>query len=296
MLKRRRKLLLMAFLAFIAAPSLPSLLQDPGLASAFVSSPAATAARDPAHLLSPLDGKRIPASKVKAPILLYHYIEPLSPANWNDRQRADFITTPEDFEKHLQYLRSNDYVSIDLYQLYDSLIADKSLPAKAVVFTFDDGEISQYTCAFPLMKKYGFTGTIFVITMFADEERKGYITWDQAMEMARDGWRLEPHTKWHPSLRGNSRQYQFEQIGGSAEALSKHLGYMPRFFSYPYGEYDATSIQVAREVGLLGAVTTTPGDRDNLMSIYELPRTELFASTTQKVFQKLLAGHRSRPL
>lgn len=293
MLKGKRKLLLIALLAFIAAPSLPTLLKEPGPACAFVSSPAATAPRDPAHLLPPLEGKRIPAGKVKTPILLYHYIEPLSPANWNDRLRADFITTPEDFEKHLQYLRSNDYVSIDLYQLYDSLTANKPLPAKAVVFTFDDGEISQYTCAFPLMRKYGYTGTIFVITQFADECRMGYINWGQAMEMARAGWRLEPHTKWHPSLRGNSRQYQHEQIGGSAEALSKHLGYMPRFFSYPYGEYDATSIEVAREVGLLGAVTTTPGDVDSLMSIYELPRTELFTSTTQKVFQKLLTGHRS---
>jgi peptidoglycan/xylan/chitin deacetylase (PgdA/CDA1 family) len=187
-----------------------------------------------------------------------------------------------------RYLKDNNYVSRDLYQLYDSLTKGTPLPPKSVVITFDDGDISQYTQAFPLMKKYGFTGTVFIITQFTDEARKGYMNWDQALEMARAGWRLEPHTKWHPSLRGNSREYQREQIRGSAEVLRQRLGYMPRFFSYPYGEYDATSIAVARETGLWGAVTTTPGDKQNRLSIYELPRTELFSSTTQQIFKKLL--------
>jgi peptidoglycan/xylan/chitin deacetylase (PgdA/CDA1 family) len=292
MIKRKRILLLVASVAFAAVFSLTALLREPGPACASDFLSAATAPRGPARLLPPACGKRVPAAKVESPVLLYHYVEPLSPANCKDRLRADFITTPEDFEKHLQYLHNNDYVSIDLYQLYDSLTADKPLPAKAVVFTFDDGDISQYTCAFPLMKTYGFTGTIFMVTQFTEENRKGYITWDQAMEMARAGWRLELHTKWHPSLCGNSREYQLEQIGGSAEALEKRLGYMPRFFSYPYGEYDATSIEVACEVGLWGAVTTTPGDMDSLLSIYELPRTELFAFTTQKAFRNLVSGHR----
>lgn len=230
--------------------------------------------------------------EMETTILLYHYIEPLSPANSTDKLRANYITTPETLEKHLKYLRDNNYVSIDLYQLYDSLNNGTELPEKTVVITFDDGDVSVYTYAFPLMNRYGFTGTIFMITQFTEENRKGFLTWDQALEMARAGWRLEPHTKTHPSLRGNSREYQREQINGSIQSLKERLGYMPRFFAYPYGEYDATSIAVACEVGLWGAVTTNPDDSNSRLSIYELPRDELFHTTTMQSFKNYLDDHK----
>ena len=168
------------------------------------------------------------------------------------------------------------------------------LPPNRVVITFDDGDISLYTRAFPLMRKYGFTGTVFMITRFTDEGRAGYLTWDQALEMARAGWRLEPHTKTHPSLKWSSEESQREEIVGSMEALKARIGYTPRFFAYPYGLYDDVSLKVAREAGLWGAVTTEPGDQHSLLTAFELPRMEVFSSTSRQAFARFLEDDRGR--
>lgn len=231
-----------------------------------------------------------------ATILLYHYIEDLSSVGNTDGLRRDFITTAEAFESQIRYLHDNAYQSIDLYRLHNAMTKGEPLPPRSIVITFDDGDSSVYARAFPLMRQYGFTGTIFMITQFTDENRPGYLTWEQAMEMARAGWRLEAHTKSHPSLRGNSRDYQRDQIGGSVQTLAKQLGYMPRFFAYPYGEYDDTSIAVAREVGLWGALTTKPGEASGLLSLYELPRLEIFRSTNQQAFIRRLTAPRRHVL
>lgn len=233
-------------------------------------------------------GARPTDREIETTVLLYHYIEPLSSDNAANKLRKDFTTTPEAFEEQLKHLREEGFESIDLYHLYEALKSNMPLPPKTVVITFDDGDISLYTQAFPLMKEYGFTGTIFMVTQFTEENKPGYLTWDQALEMAEAGWRLEPHTKTHPSLKGNSREYQRDQIGGSMEAIKSRIGYTPRFFAYPYGQYDNVSLEVAREVGLWGAVTTSPGDTHKLLSIYELPRMELFSSTTPQTFKKYL--------
>ena len=150
---------------------------------------------------------------VKVPILMYHYIEPI-PSNNKDQIRADLTVTPERFETQLKFLKERGYTSIDLYQFYGALARGAALPPKPIVFTFDDGYADMHEYAFPLMKKYGFTGTIFMITDFTDAQKPEYISWAKALEMAHAGWRLESHTKNHPSLQGQRVEFQRDQIKG----------------------------------------------------------------------------------
>jgi peptidoglycan/xylan/chitin deacetylase (PgdA/CDA1 family) len=157
-----------------------------------------------------------------------------------------------------------------------------------VVITFDDGYSDLYEYAFPLMKQYGFTGTIFMITDFHDAAKAGYLTWAQALTMARAGWRLESHTKTHPSLEGESLDFQRDQLRGSMTALQKQLGYAPRFFAYPYGKFDQNSIKVLQEVGYWGAVTTNIGRQHSYSASLTAPRVRVNGSTTLAEFAMFL--------
>jgi hypothetical protein len=72
------------------------------------------------------------------------------------------------FENHLRTLKRKNFSSIYLSQLYDYMTTGKSIPPDSVVFTFDDGYLDNWVYAYPLIKKYGFKGTIFVNPEFVD--------------------------------------------------------------------------------------------------------------------------------
>jgi peptidoglycan/xylan/chitin deacetylase (PgdA/CDA1 family) len=213
------------------------------------------------------------AREVKVPILMYHHVGPLP--NAPDKIRIGLTILPDHFEEQLEFLAERGYTSIDFYQMQHALALGRPLPAKPILFTFDDAYEDIYQFAFPLMQKYGFTGTVFVPTQFLDENRVGYMNWDQAKELADAGWRLEPHTKDHVEVKNRPRDFLVYQIYGSMETLRFHLGYQPRFFAYPSGEYDDKAIEILKEVGYWGAVTTDAGQYHRLANAYTWGRVRV---------------------
>jgi peptidoglycan/xylan/chitin deacetylase (PgdA/CDA1 family) len=140
----------------------------------------------------------------KIPVLMYHSVGIPNPKwIWN------FLTVPYAiFEDHLRMLRKKGFNTIDLSQLYDYVSSGKLIPPNSVVLTFDDGYLDNWVYAYPLLKKYGFKGTIFVNPEFVDptedyrpnledvwagkvrpEEMtsNGFLSWREMKEMGKDG-------------------------------------------------------------------------------------------------------------
>ena len=91
------------------------------------------------------------------PILCYHRVGP----------RANFmIMPPETFAAQMEYLARNNYNVIRLADLADFLSGKRPLPPRAVVITFDDGHVSSYQHAYPILRKHGFAATFFLYTDF----------------------------------------------------------------------------------------------------------------------------------
>lgn len=211
--------------------------------------------------------------EVKVPILMYHHVGPL-PDN-PDKIRIGLTVPPDNFEKQLKFLKERGYESIDFYQMYYAIALGWPLPKKPIIFTFDDAYDDVYDFALPVMKKYGYTGTVFVPTQLVDEGRADYMTWDQLMELRAAGWRLEPHTKTHVEVDDRSRDFLVYEIYGSMETLRYHLGYQPRFFAYPSGRNDDNAIKVLQEVGYWGAVTTDSSWYHRLSNAYTWGRVRI---------------------
>ncbi|MCZ7667599.1 MAG: polysaccharide deacetylase family protein [Chloroflexi bacterium] len=133
---------------------------------------------------------------LRVPILMYHYIS-VPPAD-ADIYRQDLSVTPENFRQQMAYLAENGYTPIDLYQLSAAITAKTDLPDKPVILTFDDGYLDNYENAFPVLQEFGFPGTFFIITDYADQGAAGYANWEQLAEMAAAGMRIETHTKKSP--------------------------------------------------------------------------------------------------
>ena len=99
------------------------------------------------------------------PVLMYHGLH----ASADDPGRFDpvYSVTPEEFRRQLDWLVENGYRAV---RLRDLETPDNS--AKAVVISFDDGDVSNRTVALPLLKERGLAAEFFVTADFVDQERR----------------------------------------------------------------------------------------------------------------------------
>ena len=223
-------------------------------------------------------------------ILTYHYVEPW-PVDASPL-RAGLTVRPEDFAAQMDYLAANGYTTVSLYDLIDTLATGRPLPDKPVVLTFDDGYAGLFPYAVPIMAAHHQTGTVFVITELVDQARPEYLTWSQLRFMHDLGWSVEPHTKSHIGLQGLSYERQLYEMLGSIETVEANLGARPRFFNYPSGSYDATTLQLAPELGLWGAVTTQGGWYHRYADRYTLTRLRVTGNIDLPHFIDMLGQER----
>lgn len=224
-------------------------------------------------LLPPPDGV---VREAQVPILMYHYIS--EPPPDADRIRRGLSLSPAKFEAHLQYLKEHGYHTISLHQLLLHLTRGEPLPQNPVVLTFDDGYRDNYENAFPLLQKYGFTATFFLVTNFIDEGRPEYLTWEQVRQLAQAGNETGAHSRDHPDLRDRDTDFLVWQILGSKEAIQNGAGITPRFFSYPSGKYDEDTVAILASAHYWGAVTVKQGIHQSSDAPFELQRIRIDGS------------------
>jgi len=207
------------------------------------------------------------------PILMYHHIS-VAPAG-TGALRRDLSVAPDDFEAHLRYFRDAGYHSVTLYDLAMYLQRGVPLPEKPICFTFDDGYKDHISHAVPLLIKYGFRGTFFVITGFADEGRAGYLSWDDIVAMHAAGMEIGSHSYMHTDLVGQTVDYVVWQVLGAKEALEARLGAISPLFCYPFGHYDDQVIAIVRSAHYWVGVTTAQGVRNASDGVFELRRVRV---------------------
>ncbi len=183
------------------------------------------------------------------PILYYHSI--------TEEAGNELRIPPKEFESHLKFLRQAGYESITLYELYQYFYKERELPAKPFVLTFDDGYTDNYTNAFPIAKKYGFSGTIFMVTGWIDGE--GYLTKKQLREMSQAGWQIEAHTETHPKLNELTLTQLERELQDSKRKLEEILNRPSEYLAYPYGSYTEQVIRESKVAGYLMGFTTERG-------------------------------------
>ena len=202
----------------------------------------------------------------KVMVLNYHKI---------DNTFISLAVRPDDFEAQMKYLSENGYHTISPDELYDSLAGTGELPENPVLITFDDGYVDNYTNAYPILKKYGFKATIFVITSFLGKD-KNYMTWDQARELDANGISIESHTVDHKSMTDLTDDQLRMELVESKKKAEKELGHPVEYMAYPTGTYNLHIAEMVKEAGYKAAFTIKYGNVDKASNIYALERVPIF--------------------
>jgi len=182
---------------------------------------------------------------LRVPILVYHSIAPAHPGQSTEQRLLDVDTAM--FRRQMSYLAANRYSVIPLGMLLDALQGQGSLPPRSVVITFDDGWLSQYEHALPVLEQMHFPATFFVITLQVGRGSM-YMGVDDLKELQRVGMTIASHSRTHPNLTRVSDAQLHEEVLGSRQDLQRMLGAAPDLFAYPYGAWNkrvAAAVQTA---------------------------------------------------
>ena len=105
---------------------------------------------------------------------------------------------------------------------------------KVVILNFDDGRKSQFTHAKPILDKYGFKATFYVVCNYLDN-KKGYMNWKEVKILQKEGHDIESHSMNHAHLEKLSEKGAFFEIAQSKKCLEDH-GINATSFAYPFNE------------------------------------------------------------
>ena len=182
-----------------------------------------------------------------APILLYHRVVPTLPQHDPTRNCVSSAA----FAGHLRWLARRGYRSLALADVDAYLAGGAVLPRRAVAITFDDGYEDNYTHAWPLLQRYGFAATVFLIADVVggdnafDRDVAGYepaamLSAGQIHEMQRGGIVFGSHGRAHraPLTALDDRALDRELVI-SRRSLEGLLDAPVDYFAYPYSKVDA---------------------------------------------------------
>ena len=151
--------------------------------------------------------------------------------------------------------------------------------------TFDDGYLSVYERACPVLSERKVTATIYVVAnslggindwdrRAGDQEEK-MMSAAQARELAENGFEIGSHTLTHPHLSALDDEQLTQEIADSKHKLEDLIGREVTSFSYPYGDYDCRVLDAAVTAGYTNAVSTRLGTVVEGTSMFEIPRVNV---------------------
>lgn len=237
-----------------------------------------------------LPHKYVNGATVRLPILMYHHIGHLPEGA--DELRKDLTVTPEDFEIQVAWFKGQGYESISLGQLQLFFQGKFTLPEKPVIFTFDDGYEDVFEFGLPILSKYGFSGSVAVITQFAgmNSGSNRYASWQQIKKAASEGVEIVSHTQDH--FDGTNPKYDdrfiLRNLVDARNELASNLGQETTLLVYPYGHYNGSYAELARKAGYEMALTVNPGKQVSLGNIMEVPRIRVRGLTDIERLKELV--------
>ncbi len=195
------------------------------------------------------------------------------------------------FEKLCEVLKEYGYETITFTDLLNYIDFGRALPERPVIITSDDGYQDVYTNGFPILKKYGYKMTVFLVTgavreTDADRETNAYfnnrtdvirpmLIWPEIEEMYEYGCEFLSHTVNHVRLGLASDEEFMDELTRSKDDIESHLGNEVLFFAWPYDNNSPSKWPLIPEAGYRGAVRYWGGIEDmRTINLYDIKRVE----------------------
>jgi peptidoglycan/xylan/chitin deacetylase (PgdA/CDA1 family) len=234
-------------------------------------------------------------------ILMYHQVGDFAPMKTH---RAGYCHY-RSFARQMASLRLLGYEVIGLDAAVAGLAGEAPLPRRAVVLTFDDGYQNFHDYAWPVLRRYGFPATVFLVsgrigdtTRWLAGDGRGDTPLMDAAHIRRlrgEGVLFGAHSVTHPRLSRVEPDQMRGEIQQSKHTLESLLEEPIDYFCYPYGDYDREVMTAVRNSGFRAALTCMRGDAVPGDDPLQLPRKAIsFGDSLLGYFWKLEAKRKRK--
>jgi peptidoglycan/xylan/chitin deacetylase (PgdA/CDA1 family) len=215
---------------------------------------------------------------------MYHKVDLIPPGAVH---RGNYVL-PAEFEKQLTALKSWGYESVTLNEWLAFRERKTALPKKPLLITFDDGYRTTLTNAWPLLRRAGFSATVFLVSELigktnswdVDEIQEPLLDERDIREMKRGGCSFGSHTRTHVALTKTPLDIATQELSQSREALESLLGEPVTALCYPYAKQNSVVRELARAAGYESALIGRGGVNRVSRDPYALRRIKIDAATT----------------
>ena len=239
-----------------------------------------------------------PFTRNVIPIVALHGIEP-------GPYGAYELSTAE-FDYLCGTLKALGYKTITLLEMLAYLDSGKKLPEKPVIITSDDGYYSIYAYAFPILKKYDYRMTVFLVTGLvgnSNEDRhlnefdlgkpgipeRPMLIWPEVAAMAKYGIEFQSHTVTHRKMGDLSSDEAYFELAQSKADIEGHLKKPCVFVAWPFDNYSNTLIPLLPQLGYRGALRYGGGiENVSSINIYAIKRIQFLSSTSTADYSALM--------
>ena len=201
-------------------------------------------------------------------ILMYHMIAAPRPgARFNGLR-----VPPHRFERQLRWLSQRGWRSFTVSEL---LARGSTLPDKSFAITFDDGYADNLLRALPLLQKYGFKATLYLVVDRFERDwsmqrkqhhsggelkREAKLSDEQVDELLASGCiELGSHSVTHANFQRMERESVCRELMQSRKMLEERFAVPVLSFAYPFGLYHPYQVELVKQAGYSSAVTTREG-------------------------------------
>lgn len=224
----------------------------------------------------------------------YQTVPVLAYKNFSKEKPGLMSVTATAFEAQMKYLKENNFRVITVSQLLDFFDFRRQIPEKSVVITIDDGWYTLYDIAFPILKKYGFTATLFVYTDFIGGGKA--LSWEQVEALSENGFDIQCKTRTHRNMKRLRENESFKEYVASIEMelvypkklIKKRLGKECICLAYPYGETNDLVIALLKKHGYRAAFTATGKSNPFFADEFRIHRSEIYGHDDLETFKEKL--------
>ncbi|OUX53642.1 MAG: polysaccharide deacetylase [Pelagibacteraceae bacterium TMED287] len=174
----------------------------------------------------------------------------------------------KDFKDHLNLIINEGFSFVNPDDFESEL---KNKTKKKLLLTVDDGFLSFYENAWPILKSKKIPFILFVSTR--EVGKKGYMTWSQINEVAKEDFaHIGNHSHSHEYLIDENKNEVMDDLKKSISIFKNKMGYNSHFFSYPFGEYSVELKEIVNSLKFKFAFGQHSGVVDDTKDLLELPR------------------------
>ena len=159
----------------------------------------------------------------------------------------------EQFMKHINELLKPKYNVINIEKALRAINYVEQIKDRSVVITIDDAYSSVYKYAWPIFKKHNLPFTLFVSTDVIDNKTPGYMNWEQIRTLRDHGVTIGSQTKSHPHMHKLTIEKIIEELSISNKRFIDEIWSAPKYFAYPYGEYNLEVLEQVKQHGFIAA-------------------------------------------